>query len=199
MPEFSRYVIEALRQPLENGVITIARSSDVLTFPAKCILVAAMNPCHCGNYGDSKLECICSPIAIENYRKKISGPLLDRIDIQVSVPRETYKSLHPDQESSTFFRDRAVKARQIQNQRFKNTYIITNSELNSKQISQYCKTTPDANSLLEKSINAKNLSFRAAHKILKIARTIADIDSSDIINSNHIAEAMGYRTSIYDP
>lgn len=195
-PEFPRDVLEALRQPLEDGRITVSRASGSINLPAKFMLAAAMNPCQCGNYGDEKLACICSPISILKYRKKISGPLLDRIDIQLNVPRETI--LSASRRNNQKFEDPRQKiklAQEIQLSRFKNSGILYNSEIDYKNIDKYCILSREAEELLDKATNSKSLSLRAYHKIKKLARTIADMDGSDTICGQHIAEAIGLRVN----
>ena len=197
-PEFPRNVLESLRQPMEDGVVTVSRVASTIMLPAKFTLVAAMNPCPCGNYGSEKLECICSPISILRYRKKVSGPLLDRIDIQINVPRETVSvgntaETPPDFSGFNKIKARIDKARQIQLERFKKAAIYTNSEISFKNIDKYCKLEPRAESLLREAVNAKNLSLRAYHKIKKLSRTLADLEESDLIKEHHIAEALSLR------
>jgi len=198
-PEFPRNVLEALRQPLEDGRITVSRASGSIDLPAKFMLAAAMNPCQCGNYGDEKLACICSPISILKYRKKISGPLLDRIDIQLNVPRETILSTdRRTSQKSQKFEDPRQKirfAQEIQLSRFRNSGILYNSEIDYKNIDKYCILNREAEELLDKATNSKSLSLRAYHKIKKLARTIADMDGSNVISEQHIAEAIGLRVN----
>lgn len=194
MPEFARNVLEALRQPLEDGVITVSRASGSLTLPAKFMLVGAMNPCPCGNLGDSGAICTCTTTSITRYTKKISGPLLDRMDIRVFVSREGLEN--NKNKSSTdlaAIRNQVSTARQRQLQRFTGTTLITNSEISHKDIDRYCKLAPEAQCLLESVVNRKKLSLRAYHKIRKIARTIADLEGVAEVGENHIAEAMALR------
>lgn len=195
LPEFARNTLESLRQPLEDGVVTISRASGSLILPAKFMLVAAMNPCPCGNLGDETTICTCSAAHISKYAKKISGPLLDRIDVQVYVSRETitHETTRPSQDSIEVVRDRIAQARAIQSERFSGTPLVTNSEISHKNINQYCRLTPAAEQLLGQVINQKHLSLRAYHKIKKIARTIADLDKSDLIADHHVAEAISLR------
>ncbi len=199
LPEFPRNVLEALRQPLEDGKITVSRASGSVELPAKFMLAAAMNPCPCGNYGEEKLACICSPISILRYRKKISGPLLDRIDIQLNVPRETIgrgpivASLRKGTTMDTDPRKKIKIAQEIQAARFKGSPIFNNSEIDYKNIDKYCVLTKEADELLGRAVNAKSLSLRSYHKIKKLARTIADMDNSELIREHHIAEAVGLR------
>lgn len=194
-PEFDRNVLENLRQPLEESKITIARAQKALTFPAKFILVAAMNPCPCGYYGDREKDCICAPYQILKYKRKISGPLLDRIDLHIKVPRVKYENLTSTKEgeSSNEVRKRVSEARKIQAKRFESESILTNSEMNLKQIKKYCRINSEGESLLKTASNRLNLSARAYHRILKIGRTIADLYSKENIEPQHLAEALQYR------
>lgn len=194
-PEFSRSVLENLRQPLEDGYVTVSRASGTLQFPAKFILVAAQNPCPCGYHNDSSGKCICSPAQILKYQKKISGPLLDRIDLHINVPKIDFKKLEDDTrgESSVSIRTRIQKARDIQTTRFKNKRIITNSEMSSQMIKEICKIDEASKNLLRLAVEKQNLSARSYFRILKIARTIADLEGIENINSKHVAEALQYR------
>lgn len=193
--EFSRQVLENLRQPLEDGIIHVSRAAGNLSFPAKFILVAAMNPCPCGYYGDSEKNCICSPSQIINYKKKISGPIIDRIDIHVDVPRVNFDKLSSGQygESSKDIKMRVQKARLKQRERFSSTPFITNSEMTSEAIKNFCPIDETSKQLLKNAVEQMHLSARAYFRILKLARTIADLDSSDNISQVHIAEALQYR------
>ena len=197
IPEFARDVLESLRQPLEDGEITVSRVQGSLTFPARFILVAAMNPCPCGYYGDPEKECRCSPSEIMRYQKKISGPLLDRIDLQIEVPRVKFEELKNEKvgESSEKIRERIEMARQIQKERFKKIKrdIFTNAEMTSKETEELCQLDNEAENLLKKAIENWYLSARSYYRILKVARTIADLVQSEIIKSDHIAEALRYR------
>lgn len=195
MPEFPRSVIEILRQPLEDGTVTISRANGTLSFPAKFVLVAAQNPCPCGYLNDPVKNCSCSPGQIIKYQKKISGPILDRIDLHIDVPRVETDKLTSDTlaESSRSIKERVEKAREIQAIRFKGTNKITNSEMTASDIKEYCKLTGESLELLKSAIERLYLSARSYTKVLKIARTIADLDESSDINSQHIAEALQYR------
>ncbi|PJE51176.1 MAG: magnesium chelatase [Candidatus Yanofskybacteria bacterium CG10_big_fil_rev_8_21_14_0_10_36_16] len=195
VPEFPRSVLESLRQPLENGVVVVSRASGTAKFPARFLLVAAMNPCPCGNFGDDKLVCVCNANSINKYHKKMSGPLLDRIDIQINVSRETYdKMTGPSTgQNSTEIRQIVEKARTIQKARFLGSKTLTNSEMGIKEIETHCKLPKDAEELIKSAFVTHNISGRGYHKILKIARTIADLDESNQIQVPHIAEAIGYR------
>jgi magnesium chelatase family protein len=195
LPEFPRNVIEALRQPLESGEIVVSRASSSVRFPSRFILVAAMNPCPCGNYGDEAKACICSAQAIYKYQRKISGPVLDRIDIQINVPRETYEKMSSESEGqkSEEIRQIVANARQIQQKRFAGTGLQVNAEMGPREIKKHCQVDIAAENLIKNAVTSHNLSIRGYHKILKIARTIADLDSGGIIQANHIAEAIAYR------
>ncbi|MCD6546916.1 MAG: YifB family Mg chelatase-like AAA ATPase [Thermotogae bacterium] len=193
IPEFRRDVLEALRQPLEDGKITITRSQAVVTYPARFMFVAAQNPCPCGYYGDPSGRCTCSFNEIRRYNKKISGPILDRIDIFIEVPKleyEDYISI-ANEESSEEIKRRVIKVREIQLYRFKGN--LWNSRMTGKQIKKFCKLSEEAEKLFKLGVKRLNLSGRAIEKTLKVSRTIADLDESDIITSSHIAEAFQYR------
>ena len=193
-PEFSRSVLEALRQPLEDGVVTISRAQGTLTFPAQFILIAAQNPCPCGYLTDPDHNCLCTPTQVMRYQKKISGPMLDRIDIHIEVPRLKYEKMAEETvgEKSAAVRGRVNAARQFQQKRFAGK-IRSNAEMRSKDIKQYCKLDEVGESLLKQAVNSYGLSARSYHKILKLARTIADLDMSENISSDHVAEALQYR------
>ncbi len=195
LPEFPRNVIEALRQPMEGGHVVVARASSSVKFPARFMLVAAMNPCPCGNYGDNIKSCICTAAVIYKYQRKISGPMLDRIDIQINVPRETYSKMSGESTGpkSAEIREIVAKTREIQIRRFAGTRLHTNSEMGPKEIKKYCQLGPEAEELVKNAVVSHNLSGRGYHKILKIARTIADLEHHETIQANHIAEAIAYR------
>ncbi|HOJ42693.1 MAG TPA: YifB family Mg chelatase-like AAA ATPase [Syntrophorhabdaceae bacterium] len=194
-PEFKRNVLDSLRQPMEDGFVTVSRVSQSVTFPARFMLVAAMNPCPCGYFGDSRRACICSATQIRKYRSRVSGPLLDRIDIHIEVPPVSIRELSENrQEESSFdIRKRVLKARQIQTMRFKDKVIVCNGQMTTKMLKKYCVLTEGGNRLLEKAIEKYGLSPRAYHKILKVARTIADLDEREFIEEPHILEAIQYR------
>jgi magnesium chelatase family protein len=195
-PEFPRNVIEALRQPMENGEVVVSRAARTVKFPARFMLVAAMNPCPCGNYGDPIQSCVCSEYAIAKYQKKISGPILDRIDIQITVPRESYDRLKTKGNSGPSpqtMRETIMTARAVQENRLKKVGISTNSEMGPKEIETFCELTPDAESMMRKIMHMHHLSGRGYHKILKLARTIADLDGKVAIVGQHVAEAVNYR------
>ncbi len=196
LPEFHRNVLEVMRQPLEDGHVTIARAAASLTFPCRFMLVAAMNPCPCGYYGDSKRECRCSPIQIQRYRAKVSGPLLDRIDIHVEVPAVKYQDLAAVErgEPSAGIRERVIRARRIQHARFRDSGKVTcNATMRSKDSARYCRTEPAAQDLLKLAMTDLNFSARAYDRILKVARTIADLAESETLRTEHVSEAIQYR------
>jgi magnesium chelatase family protein len=197
LPEFDRSVLEVLRQPLEDKQVTISRAAMSLTFPALFTLVASMNPCPCGYFGSNR-ECRCSPPQIQRYVGKISGPLLDRIDIHVDVPAVNFKELRgkgvPPGESSAAIRERIVEARQIQLQRFAGEKVFSNAAMSSGQIRKYCHLDAESENLLERAMLRQGLSARAHDRILKVARTIADLEASENIEPTHIGEAIGYRS-----
>lgn len=195
LPEFPRHVLEALRQPLEDRKVTISRASGSLTFPSQFILLAAQNPCPCGFLGSLNKNCICMPGQISRYKKRISGPLLDRIDIHLDVPAVEVEKLtgSEDVEDSKAIRKRVMKARERQLKRFAGSGILTNSEMGNTQIKQFCQITTEALELLKLAISQMNLSARSYHRVLKLSRTIADLSDSENILTEHIAEALTYR------
>ncbi|WP_425449203.1 YifB family Mg chelatase-like AAA ATPase [Dethiothermospora halolimnae] len=195
MPEFQKNVLEVLRQPMEDGQVTISRVNASLSYPAKFMLVASMNPCPCGYYGDPTHECSCSPANIERYLGKISGPLLDRIDIHVEVTPVKYKDLQSkqDSESSSSIRERVNKARKHQIARYKEDNIFSNAQLTTRNIKKYCKLDEAGNKILDNGFKNLGFSARAYNKILKVSRTIADLDGEENIKEHHIAEAIQYR------
>lgn len=194
--EFKRDVIEVLRQPLEDRMITISRALTSITYPANFMLVTALNPCPCGHRGDSLKECVCSTGQIERYWNKLSGPLLDRIDLHLEVPRLSNDELlsNKQSESSKEIRTRVVNARNIQNNRYKDSRIYSNSQMQPKDLRKHCKLDDTSTQLLKRAINQLGLSARAYDRILKVARTIADLDNSESIKPQHIAEAIQYRS-----
>jgi len=196
LPEFKRNVLEALRQPLEEGFVTISRVATALTYPARFMLVAAMNPCPCGYFGDKRHTCTCTYQQIKRYRAKVSGPLLDRIDIHIEVPAVEYKDLKSPTlaESSKDIRERVEMARRIQNERFKESKIYCNAQMKGKLIRKYCKLNEESENLLEAAMERLGLSARAYTRILKISRTIADLEGSPNIETHHVAEAIQYRS-----
>ena len=196
LPEFRKNVLEVLRQPMEDGHVTISRANSTVTYPADFMLVAAMNPCPCGFLGDSKRECICSFLQIQRYRGKISGPLMDRIDIHLEVPSVPYKDLSAERDgsSSKEILERVLLAREMQSTRFDETGTFHNAGMSSSQLKTFCKIDSDSNDLLEKAMERFGLSARAHARILKISRTIADLEGASRIKSAHLAEAIQYRT-----
>lgn len=195
LPEFDRRVLENLRQPLEDHIIQISRAQQTLSFPAKFTLVASMNPCPCGYYMCPEQECRCTPVEIARYQKKISGPLLDRIDIHTEVPKVKYEKLTDDSmgEHSDKVRERVQAAREIQIARFKDTDIAANSEMGNQEIKKYCQIDEKSQDLMRSAVNQMNLSARAYFRLLKLARTIADLDNKQDVLTVHIAEALQYR------
>jgi len=196
LPEFKRNVLETLRQPLEDGHVTISRVATALTYPARFMLVAAMNPCPCGYLGDKKHTCSCTYLQIHRYRAKISGPLLDRIDIHIEVPSVEYRDLKgpPSSESSKEVRERVERARKIQNKRFIGSKIYCNAQMKGRLIKKYSKLNEESQNLLEAAMDRLGLSARAYTRILKISRTIADLEEKPDIETHHIAEAIQYRS-----
>lgn len=195
LPEFHRDTLEVLRQPLEDGVISISRVNGTLTYPCDIMLISAMNPCPCGNLGNPNRVCTCTPHQVQRYRAKISAPLLDRIDIQIEVPSVEYDDLSriADGDTSAQIKERVNKVRKIQLERYENEGITANSQLTAPMLDKYCALGDDESRLLKSAFERLGLSARAHSKILKVARTIADFDASDDIKSMHIAEAIQYR------
>jgi magnesium chelatase family protein len=193
LPEFPRSALEALRQPLEDGVVTVSRAKHTFTFPAKFMLVAALNPCPCGYYGDSSKRCLCSAAQVYKYQKRLSGPLLDRIDLHIEVPRLSYEKIASEAkaESSELIRIRVSAARQVQYARL--GAAKTNSEMGVVEIRKFCKLGDAENQLLSVATEKYNLSGRSVHRLLKIARTIADLAGSQAITVAHLAESLQYR------
>jgi len=196
-PEFSRMVLENLRQPIEDGVVTVSRAQGSFTFPARFILVAAQNPCPCGYWGDDERQCTCSQIQIAKYQQRVSGPIQDRIDLHVHVPRlpfEKFESPEPA-ESSLEVRKRVMQARELQENRLKKYGILTNSEMSPSAVTEVCTLNSEAHELIRQAMTTLHLSGRSFHRILKVARTIADIEGMPDIHRLHIAEALQYRPS----
>ena len=196
LPEFRRNVLEVLRQPMEEGMVTISRATSTVSYPANFMLVAAMNPCPCGFLGDVKRECSCSPVQIQRYRAKVSGPLLDRIDLHLEVPAVPYRELSgvSEGESSRLILERVVAAREVQKRRFSRTKIFNNASMNSRHLKKYCPVDSESSLLLERAMDRFGLSARAHARILKISRTIADLEGVPDIQASHVAEAIQYRT-----
>lgn len=195
MVEFPRNVLETLRQPLEDGEITISRAKISIKYPAKFMLIGAMNPCPCGYLGDKEKQCTCTDTQVQRYKARLSGPLLDRIDLIITVPRLSTDELlqKQDNESSETIRKRVIKARKIQAKRYANEGIYTNAELSNKQIKKYCELSKESKELLKIAAQKYQLSGRKYSRILKLARTIADLDNSEKINNTHITQALQYR------
>lgn len=196
--EFPRNVLEVLRQPLEDGEVVISRAKHSIKYPADFMLLAAMNPCPCGYLGDKEKHCTCTEYQINRYRAKLSGPLLDRIDIQIDVPRLTTDELlntNTEAESSVDIRKRVINARKIQKERYKETGILTNSQLTADMVKKYCKIDESSKEILKLAVTKYQLSGRRYDRVLKLSRTIADLDNSEIITTKHITQALQYRFS----
>ena len=195
LPEFGHTLLEVLRQPLEDKVVTISRAQGTLTFPANFMMVGAMNPCPCGYYGDPVKECTCTPGAVARYKKRISGPLLDRVDLFVDVPRIEYEKLveRSNAETSAQVRQRAEQARRLQRKRFGATSLITNSEMGPVEVWDFCPVDDSAKGLLQAAMKQMHLSARGFHRVLKVGRTIADLAEAETIGIAHLAEALQYR------
>ena len=197
LPEFKRSALEVMRQPLEDGKVTISRAAGSLTFPAEFMLVAAMNPCPCGYFGDLKRECRCGPVQVQRYRQRVSGPLLDRIDLHIEVPAVEYRDVASEraEESSTSIRDRIGRTRDLQQKRFvTDAKVNCNARMATRQLKQYCKLGTDSHDLIRVAMSELNLSARAYDRILKVSRTIADLDDKIDISPEHVSEAIQYRT-----
>lgn len=195
MPEYSRHALETLRQPLEDGRVTVARIARSVEYPSNFMLIASMNPCPCGNYGSRTQICRCTPSQIHNYVNKLSGPLLDRIDLQIEVDNVVYDELRGGgkAESSASVKERIEHARAVQHKRFENCGIRTNSQMESSQLNEFCALDADCERLLHKAFERLNLSARGTTRVLKVARTIADLDGAENIEPKHLAEAIQYR------
>ncbi len=195
LPEFGHAVLEVLRQPLEDKAITISRAQGSLTFPANFMLVGAMNPCPCGYFGDPFRECTCPPSLVSRYQRRISGPFMDRVDIFVEVPHIDYEKLADDRlgEDSAKVQARVTAARQLQLERFKGSKLSSNAEMTPAEVREFCQVESSAQSLLKTAMKQLYLSARAFHRILKLARTIADLEGAEIIKAHHLAEAIQYR------
>ncbi|MBF0329461.1 MAG: YifB family Mg chelatase-like AAA ATPase [Nitrospirae bacterium] len=196
LPEFKRNVLEVLRQPLESGTVTVSRAAATVSYPAQFVLVAAMNPCPCGYSGDARHECSCTPRMISRYRSKVSGPLMDRIDIHIDVPSVPYKKLSEGRsgENSENIRQRVAEARERQLKRFKGDKIFANSHMKTRHIKKHCGLASESQAIVDAAMQKLGLSARAYSRILKVSRTIADLDGSDDIKSHHVSEAIQYRT-----
>jgi len=195
LPEFGHSLLETLRQPLEDKTVTISRVHGSVRFPANFMLVGAMNPCPCGYYGDPFRQCTCPASLVSRYQRRISGPFIDRVDIFVEVPHIDYEKLADDRlgEKSEKVQARVIAARSLQSERFKETELTTNTEMSPNEVREFCQTEEAAQSLLKSAMKQLYLSARAFHRILKLARTIADLENADIIKAHHLAEAIQYR------
>jgi magnesium chelatase family protein len=196
LPEFSRDVLEALRQPLEDKIVTVARAQATYTFPANFSLIASMNPCPCGNFGSETSECRCTPIQIHNYLSRVSGPLLDRMDLHVEVPRIKFEHLQDESrtDTSAAIREKVKNARRIQARRFTRSRIKLNSEMGPNDIKKYCRLDQSSEQLLKRAFERFHMSARAYDRVLKVARTIADMEDCANIQIGHLAEAIQYRS-----
>jgi len=196
LPEFHRNVLETLRQPIEDGCVTVSRASSSIRFPSKFMLVCSMNPCPCGFLTDPKKECHCTPPKIQKYLSRISGPLLDRIDLHIEVPPLRYKELTDEScaEKSEMIKKRVESARNVQLERFKQDGIFSNSQMNHRLARKYCRLDETSQGLLKQAITEMGFSARCYDKILKLSRTIADLDSKDTIESTHVSEAIQLRS-----
>jgi len=188
-------VLEHLREPLEDGTITVSRAAGTNTYPAKFLLVAAKNPCPCGYAGDPQINCTCSPTRLDIYKKRLSGPLLDRIDLSAEVPRQNFSELTAasDDETSEIVRGRVIMARARQAARFAGTCHVTNSDIPARSLDKFCPLAARAAELIGVAVDRFRLSARSYHRILKISRTIADLEGVDVVAEQHIAEALQYR------
>ncbi len=195
LPEFSTQTLEVLRQPLEDRRVTIARASGTISFPANVTLVAAMNPCPCGFFGDPVRDCRCAPSAVARYQKRISGPLLDRIDIHLEVPRIDYEQLADRRpgETSEVIRSRVEAARDVQAQRFSGANILTNADMGPREVQLFARLDTAGEQLMRTAVRQLALSARGYHRVLKLARTIADLAGSEAVTTGHVAEALQYR------
>lgn len=196
MPEYQRQTLESLRQPLEDGTVTVSRAKQSLDYPAKFMLVASMNPCPCGNYGSKTQQCRCTAAEIRRYVSRLSGPLLDRIDLQVEVDGISYEELRfaLPSESSATIKERVEKARAVQRERYKGSGVHTNAQMTNAQMKKHCALSPECERILEAAFRKLNMTARASTRVLKVARTIADLDGSADIQSRHITEAVQYRS-----
>jgi len=195
-PEFKKHVLEVLRQPLEDGRVTISRALSSMTYPARVMLVSALNPCPCGYLGDPTHACSCSPRDVHRYRSRISGPLMDRIDIHIEVPAVKYRDLadRTDSESSEAIAKRVEASRELQRERFKGTKVHCNAQMTPRLIRKHCELNTAGNRLLELVTDRLGLSARSYNRILKVARTIADLENSANILEQHLSEAVQYRS-----
>jgi magnesium chelatase family protein len=200
LPEFSKTTTESLRQPLEDGVVTVTRAAAKITYPASFMLVCAMNPCRCGYFGDSSRQCSCTPQSVSKYLEKVSGPLLDRIDIQIELPSVSYDEISGKAaagEPSVKIRERVNKAREFSSKRFKekgDNPAILNANMSAEMLRRHCVLDDEASELLRDAFESLGLSARGHDRVLRVARTIADLDGSEVVSADHVAEAIMYRT-----
>ena len=196
LPEFKKSTLEVMRQPLESGGVTLTRAAASVDFPSRITLVAAMNPCNCGHHGDPRRACTCTPLQVRNYKSKISGPLMDRIDLQIEVPAVPFKELSADTcgPSSQSIRQEVIRARKLQEARLKGSGMYCNAQMNTRLTRECCKLSGDCLRLLESAMEKLKLSARAYGRILKISRTIADLAAEGQIGLAHLSEAIGYRS-----
>jgi len=197
LPEFKRSALEVMRQPIEDGKVTVSRAAGSVTFPSEFMLVAAMNPCPCGYFGDLKRECRCGPAQVQRYRQRISGPLLDRIDLHIEVPAVEYRDVASEraEETSAMIRERVIRARQRQQERFRGDGKVNcNARMATRHLKPHCKLSQDSQELIRVAMSELNLSARAYDRILKVSRTIADLDGKTEISPEHVSEAIQYRT-----
>jgi magnesium chelatase family protein len=196
LPEFKRSVLEVLRQPIEDGVVTVSRAVASVTYPAGFMLVAAMNPCPCGYFGDPRHQCTCSASAIHRYRTRVSGPLMDRFDIHIEVPAVPYKELSAEYagEPSRAVRERVIRARERQLERYGGTSVFSNSRMRTRHVKKFCRLRQEAHELLEMAMHKLGLSARAYTRVLKLSRSIADLEGAEDILTHHVSEAIQYRT-----
>ena len=195
LPEFRKDTLDLMRQPLEDGRVTISRASGAVTYPAEFMMVCAMNPCKCGWYGDPSGRCNCSSWSVENYRSRISGPLLDRIDIIVEVPAVHFEDLRrrAEAEPSVDVKKRVDAARSVQRKRFENNGSMCNARMGPEEMRRYCALSDDCAALMKQAFDSMGLTARSYDRILKVARTVADLDGSEMIQMQHLAEAIQYR------
>lgn len=196
VPEYNRRTLEALRQPMEDGVVTVSRIAQSVDYPANFMLIGSMNPCPCGNYGSKTNACTCTPVQIHNYINRLSGPLLDRIDIQIEVDNIRYEEFaqSTDGEPSSAIRQRVLAVREVQRRRFEGLPMLTNSNMTNREIKKYCALDKESEAMLELAFHKLGLSARASYRILRVARTIADLEGSEQVKAQHLSEAIQYRS-----
>jgi magnesium chelatase family protein len=197
LPEFPRHVLEALRQPLEDGVVTVTRAAGTITFPARFVLLASQNPCPCGYKDDPQHRCICTPHQISRYQKRVSGPLLDRIDLHVEVPAVKYDELtsgvDKSAKTSTEVRQNVQAARERQQKRLKSVGLTCNAAMTARHLKKFCELGKEEHQFMRQAVRQMRLSARGYHRVLKVSRTVADLDGADLISVNHLAEALQFR------